>query len=72
LLADLRAVREGVLLKGRVGRDLRREEVRTLGVGVRERLRKECRRGEMSWRIEEWADAMLKVLRVGEKVKWKL
>ena len=53
-------MREGVLLKDRVGKDLRREEVRTLGVGVRERLRKERRRGEMSWRIEEWVDAMLK------------
>jgi hypothetical protein len=44
---------------------------RTLGMvenGERERVRKDCRRGETSWRIEAWEEAMVRVVGAGERL----
>jgi hypothetical protein len=74
-LSDLRAWCEGEELKVRILEE--RDLGRTLGmveVGERERVRKDCRRGETSWRIEACEGSMVRVvgLRGGREceVKW--
>ncbi len=61
-LSDLRAWCVGEEEKGRRALGDGRNLGKTFGRVERERFWKDWRRGEISWRIEAWGDAMAEVL----------
>jgi len=63
-LSDLRAWCVGEEEKGRRALDDGRNLGKISRRVERERFRKDWRRGEISWRIEAWGDAMVEVLLV--------